>query len=188
MSIGLHAQAQGAANATVKKGEARTAAVHHGQRNAFIPPPPPVTPLGGQFIFVPSGGNLFLDETDMKKRRAQLAAELKKAKESQQEQDQRLSEKKERCQQFDSLYKDGIISRREYESAQDTLAQAQTDVEASHQRVRDLQREIDAIDSQSKLSSKTTTTKISNKTTTVKKATPIADKSSRQTPKKVVKP
>jgi hypothetical protein len=113
-------------------------------KKGLIPPPPPAVPFGGQFLFM--GGPSFMSLNDVKKRREQLCAEVIEAKKSLEDTDKRLAERKDRSKLFETLYKEGVVSKRELEGAQDSVNQSSHELEQDKLKLNGLQQELDQID------------------------------------------
>jgi hypothetical protein len=116
-----------------------------GRPRGLIPPPPPVTPLGGKFLYM--GGPALLSPEDVKRQRDKVSRLLTEAKQTVTDTDKKFGEKKQRSVLFQELYKEGVVSKRELESAQDSVSQSARDLESDKQKVIDLQQELDSLNS-----------------------------------------
>jgi len=130
-------------------------------RAGLVPPPPPETPsmLSGPGY----GGGLYMQQympvemlspESLKARQKQLTAQLKNAQDQAKDRQSRLGDKGDRAKQFESLYQEGVISRRELETAQDDIKQAHNDFNDAKARVDDLQTALGRVNDKLKALSK----------------------------------
>ncbi|HEY9733212.1 MAG TPA: hypothetical protein V6C89_14940 [Drouetiella sp.] len=106
---------------TVKAGEKSAPARHTPEpRLGLVPPPPPDTPtmFAGDGIFPGFGMPDFNNPAALAGRRKDIASQLASAKKLLVDKEQRTKELKEKATQFEQLFSEGVISRRELESAQ----------------------------------------------------------------------
>jgi hypothetical protein len=113
-------------------------------QRGLIPPPPPSVPIGGSFLFM--GSPTFMTPNDLKKHRADLCQQLAEMKRTVEDTDKRITERKDRAKLFEGLYKEGVVSKRELETAQDSVNQTTHELEQDKQKLNRLQEELDQID------------------------------------------
>lgn len=77
----------------------------------------------------------------MKRHRDQLSVDLAKASREAEDQQVAHKERHERAVLFESLYKEGVVSRRELENAQREVRQGEGDLTDSRLKVTDFERE-----------------------------------------------
>lgn len=91
---------------------------------ALVPPPPPTTPsiLAGPDELAGAYGPMmpidFMSTADLKKRQKDLESELADSQKELKDKEDSHDSVKEKATQFQELYKEGVISRRELETAQ----------------------------------------------------------------------
>lgn len=126
-------------------------------RSTFVPPPPPVVPtlsaaglglaptvvLGGELIEYMSGG-------DLKDLQSKTARDLSKARNNLETQNELLAEKQKRALSFDSLYSEGVVSRRELQNCKKEAADAETELEDAKLLLQELERKNDRIEARMK--------------------------------------
>jgi hypothetical protein len=122
-------------------------------RAGLVPPPPPETPA---VLSAPDGSNGFymmqgflpvetLSPDALRARQKQLTSQLQNVKDILKDRQSRLSDKTDRAKQFDGLYQEGVISRRELEASQEDIKTAQRDFDDAKSRVDDLQMALNRV-------------------------------------------
>jgi vacuolar-type H+-ATPase subunit I/STV1 len=131
--------------ASLKKEESKVHEHNESRRNGLVPPPPPETPA---LLSAPAFGNVYLqqflpvEETSpdtLKQREKDLNTHLQNAKVELKDKQKALSDKSDRIKQFDELFQEGVISRRELESSKEELKQSQSDIDTAKSMVSDIQ-------------------------------------------------
>ncbi|HEY9867852.1 MAG TPA: hypothetical protein V6D08_01485 [Candidatus Obscuribacterales bacterium] len=112
----------------------------------LVPPPPPAIPAGGQLTFLSGTPVEFLSESDLKRHKEQLDLNLSRARQQADEQERLLKEKVQRAELFASLYKEGVVSRRELENSQREVGRSEGDLTDARLKVTDLERDMQRID------------------------------------------
>lgn len=114
------------------KGTAKVAVERHSSppRPGLVPPPPPDTPTMFAGDGFPPGFGMFdyNNPAALAGRRKDIASQLASAKKMLIDKEQRAKELKEKAVQFEQLFSEGVISRRELESAQKDSASAITEL------------------------------------------------------------
>jgi len=136
-----------AAKAPVQKKPARRRAA---SARVFVPPPPPTVPVTTPLTFMSGMPIELLSEQDLIRQRQQTDEQLRKARVAARQNEQWGGEKKERAELFVSLYKEGVVSRRELEGAQREASQAEIDLTDARLKMTDLERDMKKIDSRLK--------------------------------------
>ena len=129
-------------------------------RSSFVPPPPPIVPTltsPGMMPTVVIGGDLieYMSAADLKDVQSRTARELAKAQNSLQMHKELLAEKQKRALSFDSLYAEGVVSRRELQLCKKEAADAESELEDSKLLVQELERKSERIETRVKALSKT---------------------------------
>lgn len=112
----------------------------------LVPPPPPAIPSSGQLTFLSGTPVEFLSESDLKRHKEQLDVNLSRARRQACEQERLLKEKVQRAELFASLYKEGVVSRRELENSQKEVGRSEGDLTDARLKVTDLERDMQRID------------------------------------------
>ncbi|MFN8554340.1 MAG: hypothetical protein U0103_22925 [Candidatus Obscuribacterales bacterium] len=95
----------------------------------LVPPPPPDTPtVFADGIFPGFGVPDYANPAILAGRRKDIASQLASAKKLLADKEQRSKELKEKATQFEQLFSEGVISRRELESAQKDAVSAATEL------------------------------------------------------------
>lgn len=98
-------------------------------RLGLVPPPPPDTPtVFADGIFPGFGMPDYANPAILAGRRKDIASQLASAKKLLADKEQRSKELKEKATQFEELFSEGVISRRELESAQKDAVSAATEL------------------------------------------------------------
>ncbi|MBI2810220.1 MAG: hypothetical protein HYX67_05260 [Candidatus Melainabacteria bacterium] len=132
--LGGNALKSGKAEATTKsaKGSDKVVTTKHTTtpRLGLVPPPPPDTPtMFAGDGFPPGFGMIdYNNPAVLAGRRKDIASQLASAKKMLVDKEQRSKELKEKAVQFEQLFSEGVISRRELESAQKDAASAVTEL------------------------------------------------------------
>ena len=111
----------------------------------LIPPPPPMAPLGASLLLLPGINPLLMSQADLVKHRDGLMKQLKEAQELALEQEGKQVARRDRCLLFDSLYKEGVVSKRELENTQEDLIAKSKDLESTRAKVASLKQEINGL-------------------------------------------
>ena len=111
----------------------------------LVPPPPPTTPAVGQ-LSLPLAIEMLSDK-DLRARRQELALELSQMQERLHLKSTDLKERKERSELFASLYKEGVVSRKEYEGSCQEASEAELTVKETLQKVAALEQSLARVDS-----------------------------------------
>lgn len=111
----------------------------------LIPPPPPTIPayLNLPAISTPFGLGFsvpLMSLDDLKFEHKNLEKKLEAAKQDEQDQKRATAEKQERAQRFVDLFAEGVVSRRELETAQRDAERSVRDLEQSHIKVSEIDR------------------------------------------------
>lgn len=144
-----------AGNTTVKT-KSRSSFSH----SSFVPPPPPVVPTLSGSSMIPTvvvGGELieYLNGADLRDLQSKTTRELNKARTNLESQKELLAEKQKRALSFDSLYAEGVVSRRELQNCKKEAAEAESDLEESKILVQELEQKSDRIEARVKTLAKT---------------------------------
>ncbi len=113
----------------------------------LVPPPPPEIPLSPSLshLTVMRGVTLeYLSCAEVQQMLSKIEKSLEKAHKDLASLDASVSEKKERIDQFSSLFKEGVVSRRELEAAKKEFADAQDEATESRERLAELEKDLSA--------------------------------------------
>jgi len=109
----------------------------------LVPPPPPTTPsfLPGQMSDLADIGPLdYLSKEDLKFKLDNLKKKLAAARQDQKDQEDLTREIKGKAERFDSLFVEGVVSKRELETSKRDAERSERDLERSSIKVDELQR------------------------------------------------
>jgi hypothetical protein len=135
---------------TPKTETAKTSHKHHGTTPVLVPPPPPDTPamIGGPDGYATSF--MFPIETmnpaRLKEKRKELQTELDKAKANAKDRQDRAGEKKARALQFEQLFSEGVVSRKELEAAQKEAKDVEIDVDDANSNLTKVENLLKRVD------------------------------------------
>jgi hypothetical protein len=138
----------------VIKADAKEAAVpekvhHHNHvpQASLVPPPPPDTPT---LLEMPEDGSIMsfasfqmMSIAGMKDKQKELTAQLADAQAELKEKQNDSDQVKQKATQFDQLYQEGVISKRELESAQKDAQDTDSKINRAKLRVTSLQTALD---------------------------------------------
>jgi hypothetical protein len=118
----------------------------HRQKVMLVPPPPPTTPtflnttstMPGSYDLGLSVNFMSLD--DLKFQQKTLEKKLEATKLDDKDEKRSTDEKRDRAKRFVELYEEGVVSRRELETAQQESERAIRDAEQSHIKVSEIDR------------------------------------------------
>jgi hypothetical protein len=123
-----------------KKSGARVKAVARGTH--FVPPPPPSTPtlMGDSTDFGFYGGMPveMLSKDALKDRAKEISIQYKDACRELEDHSRQKQEKIQRAADFEGLYKEGVVSRRELEASQKEAAEVNSDIDRLSFKVKEL--------------------------------------------------
>lgn len=88
-----------------------------------------------------------LSAGDLKKQREQTAGELERARRAESQHQSGHKEKRQRADLFASLYKEGVVSRRELESAEREAQQSEIELTDARLKAADLEADLQKLDS-----------------------------------------
>ena len=112
----------------------------------LVPPPPPTIPASTMLTFMSPLPLEMLSESDLKKQRQETAGEIQRARDSERREEEGFRERKGRSELFVSLYKEGVVSRRELEVAQRDASKSEIDLTDARLKVTDLERDMKKIE------------------------------------------
>lgn len=113
------------------------------KETVLVPPPPPTTPsfLPGQMSDLADIGPLdYLSKEDLKFKLDNLKKKLAAARQDHKDQEDLSREIKGKAERFDSLYIEGVVSKRELETSKRDAERSERDLERSSIKVDELQR------------------------------------------------
>ncbi len=121
-------------------------------RPGLVPPPPPDTPTMFAGDGFPPGFGMFdyNNPAALAGRRKDIASQLASAKKLLIDKEQRAKELKEKAVQFEQLFSEGVISRRELESAQKDSASAITELSDAKTQAISYQNAMSRLDARMK--------------------------------------
>ncbi len=85
--------------------------------NGLIPPPPPIVPIGMDVLGMYAQPVDYLSMKDLEARKKELALRFNELDSTVKEGERQIKERKERAELFESLYQEGVVSRKELEIA-----------------------------------------------------------------------
>jgi hypothetical protein len=117
-------------------------------RLGLVPPPPPDTPtiFAGDGMFPGIGASDFSNPAALAARRKDIASQLVSAKKLLADKEQRTKELKDKVIQFQSLYSEGVISRRELETTQKESDSTAAELNDSKTQTMSLQNTLARLD------------------------------------------
>jgi|AGTN01.1.fsa_nt_gi hypothetical protein len=113
------------------------------KETVLVPPPPPATPsfLPEQMSDLGEIGPLdYLSKEDLKFKLDNLNKKLTAAKQDQKDQEDMTREIKGKAERFDSLFAEGVVSKRELETSKRDAERSERDLERTNIKVSELQR------------------------------------------------
>jgi hypothetical protein len=121
---------------TVARGKAQIRGPH------FVPPPPPSTPTmmgdSSDFAFYSGMPIEMLSKEALKDRAKEISIQYKDACRELEDHSRQKDEKIQRAQEFEGLYKEGVVSRRELEESQKEAAEVNSDIDRLAFKVKEL--------------------------------------------------
>jgi len=116
----------------------------------LVPPPPPDTPslMSSPYGSMIMGGMMPIEmmNTDaLKQRQTQLAKQLQNAKLDLKDREKSQGDMTERSKQFDELFQEGVISKRELENSKEELRRSAASIEEQKAKISDLQYSLQRI-------------------------------------------
>jgi hypothetical protein len=117
-----------------------------GPRASLVPPPPPIAPLGGQFVLMQGMSPSFVSARELQKHCQSLSLQLKDLRLSLNDRQRKLKDRSERAQLFVSLFKEGVVSRRELESAQEDVTRLTEEVQVSSEKVQNVESQLKEVE------------------------------------------
>lgn len=125
------------------KGDKKSDKARKAREAVLVPPPPPATPsfLPDQLSDLGDIGPLeFLSKDDLKFKLENLNKKLAAAKADQKDQEELTKEIKGKAERFDSLFAEGVVSKRELESSKKEAERSERDLERTNIKVAEYQR------------------------------------------------
>ncbi len=122
-----------------------------GRAGGFVPPPPPSTP---SFLADPAGLSLyygaampleFLSRENLKEKDKEIGLQLNDAKRELDNKKRSVDQRRERAVNFEALFQEGVISRRELENAQNEASDSGSEILRLESKVAELQNLKDRI-------------------------------------------
>lgn len=131
--------------ASASKQKARPAGPSKSVR--LVPPPPPISPSALDYqLAMPLGLSFdLMSEKDLKEKRINLEKRVEILKAELEDREREVGEKKERALLFESLYKEGVVSRRELEGAGKEASFMERELAANKDELADLTRTLAAV-------------------------------------------
>lgn len=114
-------------------------------KRQLVPPPPPTVPLSNSMTFLSGAPLELLSQSDLKAKRDALTTEMAAAQEKLKDKELIFAEKKERLDLFASLYKEGVVSRRELEGIGKEVSQAEAELREDRRKTDELMRDLSKI-------------------------------------------
>jgi hypothetical protein len=140
-------ESENKAEAVEKKKTVKARAVVRGPH--FVPPPPPSVPTmlgsGGDFGIYGGMPIELLSKDALKDRVKEISIQYKDACRELEDHTNQKNEKIQRAQEFEGLYKEGVVSRRELESSQKEAAEVNSDIDRLQFKVNELKGLLDRI-------------------------------------------
>ncbi|MDQ5968060.1 MAG: hypothetical protein QG625_4217 [Cyanobacteriota bacterium erpe_2018_sw_39hr_WHONDRS-SW48-000098_B_bin.30] len=135
----------------VAKTTVKSKAPRVGRAGGFVPPPPPSTP---SFLADPAGLSLyygaampleFLSRENLKEKDKEIGLQLNDAKRELDNKKRSVDQRRERAVNFEALFQEGVISRRELENAQNEANDSGSEILRLESKVAELQNLKDRI-------------------------------------------
>ncbi|MBI4533114.1 MAG: hypothetical protein HY711_04130 [Candidatus Melainabacteria bacterium] len=117
---------------------------HKHLSTTLVPPPPPTTPVAATLSW--SETLEMLSEQDLRTHKQALELQLSNQRISLEQKTANLKEKRQRSELFSSLYKEGVVSRKEYESSCHESLDAETPVKETLEKISEQEQRIARID------------------------------------------
>lgn len=136
---------------SVAKTTVKSKAPRVGRAASFVPPPPPSTP---SFLADPAGLSLyygaampleFLSRENLKEKDKEISLQLNDAKRELDNKKRSVDQRRERAVNFEALFQEGVISRRELENAQNEASDSGSEILRLESKVAELQNLKDRI-------------------------------------------
>ncbi len=96
--------------------------------NGLIPPPPPIVPIGMDVLGMYAQPIDYLSIKDLEGRKKELTSRFNELDSTVSDAQRQIRERKERAELFESLYKEGVVSRKELEVARREAEEIERDV------------------------------------------------------------
>jgi hypothetical protein len=150
-SAGSSQEKKPAVKADAKEASGPEKAHHHNHvpQAALVPPPPPDTPT---LLEMPEDGSIMsfasfqmMSIAGMKDKQKELTAQLADAQADLKEKQNDSDQVKQKATQFDQLYQEGVISKRELESARKDAQDTDNKINRAKLRVTSLQTALDSL-------------------------------------------
>lgn len=125
------------------KGDKKKSEKRKAKEAVLVPPPPPSTPsfLPDQISELGEIGPLdYLSKDDLKFKLENLNKKLAAAKQDQKDQEEMTKEIKGKAERFDSLFAEGVVSKRELETSKKEAERSERDLERTKIKVAEYQR------------------------------------------------
>jgi capsule polysaccharide export protein KpsE/RkpR len=134
--------------------------VHKASSHFLIPPPPPIIP-GGSYVLDGIGAPVdFMSVAELKSQKEQLTKLVEQANKKVQDRKSDLDSVKDRATQFESLYTEGVVSKKELETATSGISGAQESATYAANDLSQLQLQLTQVNTRlARLASKSTSKK-----------------------------
>jgi len=132
-----------------KKTTTRTKTAASGIGSRFVPPPPPTTPTmlgdGSDFGFYSGMPIEMLSREGLKDKAKEISIQYKDACRELEDHSKQKEEKIERAKEFEGLFNEGVVSRRELEASQKEAAEVNSDIDRLSFKVKELKGLLDRV-------------------------------------------
>lgn len=113
--------------------------------NGLVPPPPPIMPIGMDSLGMFAQPVDYLSLKELEARKKELAARLNELTSIANDSDRQIRERKERAELFDSLYQEGVVSRKELEIAKREAGEIDRDLKFKQDELESVKSSMRAV-------------------------------------------
>lgn len=124
---------------------AQTVARQPKLNNGLVPPPPPIMPIGMDALGMFAQPVDYLSLKELEARKKELAARLNELTSIFNDSERQIKERKERAELFDSLYQEGVVSRKELEIAKREAGEIDRDLKFKQDELESVKSSMRAV-------------------------------------------
>lgn len=113
--------------------------------NGLVPPPPPIMPIGMDALGMFAQPVDYLSLKELEARKKELSARLNELTSNVGDGERQIRERKERAELFDSLYQEGVVSRKELEIAKREAGEIDRDLKFKEDELESVKSSMRAV-------------------------------------------